>query len=37
MMMASQRPVLQEVSLLRLEASVLLPAARGLVFLVERA
>jgi hypothetical protein len=29
--------MLQEVSFWRLEASVLLPAERGLVFLVERA
>jgi hypothetical protein len=37
MVMANQRPVLQEVSLLRLEASVWLPAAHGLACLVERA
>lgn len=37
MVMATEPLVLQEVSLLRLEASVLLLAARGPVCLVERA
>jgi hypothetical protein len=36
-LMVNQRLMLREVSFWRLEASVLLPAERGLVFLVERA